>query len=326
MPKEVYAFKNNRDILLKSSSGGAFWAVLEACYRKSNNEVTVYGAMFDDKFRVVHNAAYTLEECAPFRGSKYVRSDTRNSYIEIEDELVQGKTVLFSGTPCQVAALKTRLSNKGIDTKKLYVVDVICHGTPRAEYWESYKTWIEKKYGSEFSEVSFRDKSNPGAKYSMRIAMKNGRVLVNKLETALFTRLFLRRLIMEEGCYKCPFANLHRHGDITLGDFWGIEKVMPDFPEKDGVSLVLVNTDKGSALIDEVKRAAEEDNKIIKQCFSDGYIEYQNNLQKAAERPGNTDIFKAEYKQKGFDYIVKKYAGYSFVGRMKHKVKKLLNK
>lgn len=326
MPIEVYAFKNNEDVLYKSSSGGAFWAILEACYGMSENNIVVYGASFGNDFKVMHKAAYTMEECEQFRGSKYVKSDTKNVYKEIEEHLGRGNRVLFSGTPCQVAALKTRLKNKGIDTKNLYSIDLICHGTPKPQVWEDYKRWIESKYKSKISGVSFRDKNSSGAKYSLKLTLRNGKVLVNTLETSIFTRLFLRRLIMEEGCYRCPFANMQRQGDITLGDFWGIENIMPDFPTNGGVSLILVNTDNGKLLIDEIKKNVSNEKTHIEQCFSSEYIKYQNNLQKPADRPDNIEAFKGYYREKGFDCTIKKYAGYGCLDRIKYKVKRLLNR
>ena len=261
MQVEAYAFKNSEKILSQSSSGGAFWAVVEACYEinKEETNVVTYGAVFDNDFKVIHKAAYTLKECEQFRGSKYVKSDVSCVYKEIEELLIQDRCVLFSGTPCQVAALKIRLKNKGIETKKLYLVDLICHGTPKPKFWEDYKSWIEKKYNSKISGASFRDKKNSDAKYSMRITLHSGKELVNTLESSIFTRLFLRRLIMEEGCYRCPFANMQRQGDITLGDFWGIESIMPEFPSKGGVSLVLVNTEKGKRLIEEIKKDTDQE-------------------------------------------------------------------
>ena len=326
MPLEVYAFKNNDDSLYKSSSGGAFWAIIEACFAECKENAVIYGAAFDDELKVMHKAAYTKEECQCFRGSKYVKSSIRNAYEKIEENIKHGKCVLFSGTPCQVAALKTRLNNKGIDTSGLYLVDLICHGTPKANVWEDYKNWIEKKYKSKITEVSFRDKSNQNTKYSIKLMLENGKVLNNNLEVSMFTRLFLRRYIMEDGCYKCPFANLNRQGDITLGDFWGIEAVMPEFPKAGGVSLVLVNSDKGKKLIDKVRENAAEHECHIKKCISDGYITYQNNLQKPAEKPKSLDKFRKEYKEKGFEYIIKKYAGYGLLDRIKYSIKSIMKR
>ncbi len=333
MPIEVYAFKNNENILSKSSSGGAFDAVVKAYYnankekyRLNESDMLVYGAAFDDDFNVVHKAAYSKDECKMFRGSKYVKSHVGNVYKEVGEHLLRGKAVLFSGTPCQVQALKNFLRSNDIETERLYLIDLICHGTPKPEIWSDYRKWIEKKYTSKITWVSFRDKSDKSKNYSIRINLQNGKSLVNKLETSLFTGLFLNRYIMEQGCYKCPFANLNRCGDITLGDFWGIEDIIPEFPKQDGVSEVLVNSQKGMILLEDIKKHSQKDKTFLKQCFSNEYIKYQNNLQKPAEKPKRLEEFNLDYKIGGFEYIIKKYVGYNYKGKLKYYIKKILKK
>lgn len=327
MPIEVYAFRNNNDILYQSSSGGAFFGIVEACYRINEKEraVVVYGAAFDENFDVIHKAAHSLEECKMFMGSKYVKSNTAGIFSEIEAVLKEGKAVLFSGTPCQVAALKKRLKSNNVNTEYLYTIDLICHGTPRALFWDEYKKWIKNKYKAEITDVAFRDKSKGSKKYSLRINLSNGKVLVNRLETSVFTRLFLRRFIMTEGCYKCPYACMNREGDITLGDFWGIEKIMPDFCDEGGASEVLINSEKGRLLMEELKGYFKNDERHIKKCLTDDFIIYQNNLQRPAQRPENIDEFYKDYNEKGFCYIIRKYAGYDLSGRIKRKIKQVLH-
>lgn len=326
MPISVYAFINNKDILFKSSSGGAFTAIAKTFFDLNPAcSHIVYGACFDKDFNVVHDAAYTLADCEKFRGSKYVRSTSAPVYEKIEKNLLANKYVLFSGTPCQVAALKKSLKNKNIDTAKLYTIDLICHGSPKPQIWTNYKNWLEKKYKSKICYVNFRHKDENNKSYCLKIKLKNGQVLINTLETSIFRRLFFRGFAFPDGCYKCPFANLNRLGDITLGDFWGIENIFPAFPAKNGVSEILVNSEKGNILLTNLKNSLTED-ALLKQCFSDDYIKYQNNLQKPANKPPNYKQFVEDYNKRGFEYVIKKYVGYNISGKIKYILRKFITK
>lgn len=321
MPIKVYAFRNKLSVTNKSSSGGAFSAivetVMEMCFK--GTKVIVYGASFDDKNNVIHKAAYSLKECEQFRGSKYVKSSiAKEIYQNICKELSNGDTVIFSGTPCQVYALKSYLKRKNINSDRLLLIDLICHGTPNKEIWNDYLRWIENKYNSKVDKISFRDKSIKGKKYCMRIDLKNGKVLINRLNTSIYLRLFLEGMILSKGCLRCPFAKLEREGDITLGDFWGVEQVMNDFPNDNGVSEILVNTPKGINIMDKIIEKSKIGNgSKIEECISNDYILYQNNLKRPAVKPKNYDEFWEDYYSHGFDFVIKKYLNYGFIQKIK---------
>lgn len=321
----IYAFRNKKEIERKSSSGGAFTAIVEAAFNifgeGCRDNLTVYGAMFDDDLNVVHAAAKDLTSCQAFRGSKYVESNIIGCYSKIGEALRDGNVVLFSGTPCQVSAIKHYLKQKNINTEYFFTVDVLCHGTPSRRLWNDYKEWLEKKNKSKPIEFSFRYKDARWRLYPCMAKFTDGRVRVNTQDVRLFTTLFFTNLTYRECCYHCQYASLKREGDITLGDFWGFEDVMPAIAQKwnikasQGVSLVMIHSDKGKLLWDEVIK--NEDAVLCEPCLSEKYVKYQHNLSSPTEKPVLADKFKEDYKKYGFDYVIKKYANYNFRGKIR---------
>ena len=145
MPMEVYAFSNREDVLRKASSGGAFLAVAEAFFEtEPHREHAVYGVCFDEALMPIYRRVTALADCALFCGSKYVRADLGDTYARIKEDLSDGALVLLVGTPCFVAGLRKNLAAASVSDAGLYCIDLICHGTPSANYWADYKTWLEK--------------------------------------------------------------------------------------------------------------------------------------------------------------------------------------
>ena len=213
------------------------------------------------------------------------------------------------------------IHNKEIDDTNLIRIDIICHGTPKPEIWSDYVQWLEMKNKSKLIDFSFRYK---GCKktYSSYAKFENGKEKINSFDIKMFNRLFLRRLILTEKCFKCEFAKIERITDITLGDFWGIEKIMPDFSKDNGVSEILVNTAKGKYIIESIKKFNRKNADIrLEQCLTNEYIKYQNNLNQPTEKPVDYDNFKIEYKNNGIEFVMKKYAGYTLKGKIKDFVK-----
>ncbi len=297
------------------------WKQLLTFCGGGRSNLTVYGAMFDDSLNVVHGAAKDIASCEVFRGSKYIESNIIDCYSEIEEELIEGNAVLFSGTPCQVSAIKHYLKQKAINTEKFYTVDILCHGTPSKLLWNDYKEWLEKKNKSKLVDFSFRFKNARWNLYPCMAKFEDGTVKVNTQDVRLFTTLFFSNLAYRESCYHCRYANLKREGDITLGDFWGFENVMPattkqwNVKANQGVSLVLVNSEKGKGLWAEVQKRSDE--VLCEQCLSEDYVTYQHNLSSPTEKPALADKFRKDYKAFGFEYVIKKYAHYNLTGKIK---------
>jgi len=322
--KKVYALKNSEKELMKSSSGGAFIAicnVFEKKYGKGN--VVFYGACFDKDLNVTHNYVTTLEDCKIFQGSKYVKSNYSSCLKNIENNLNEKKAVLFSGTPCQVFAIKTYLNNKKVDTNKLLCVDIICHGTPKKQVWDDYKKWLEKKEKSTLINYSFRYKPEGWKAYPALAEFINGNKKINTAETSVYSKLHMLGYTINEGCFSCQFSNQNRYGDITLGDYWGIENINSNISNKNGVSLVITNTDNGDSLLEQMKK---DEKILVIETKTDSYIKYQHNLKNATERPKKYEKFWEDYNKNEFEIILKKYLGYGKKYIIKHNLKRMIRK
>ena len=273
-PLFVYAAKN-RDgkIRMSSSSGGVFTALAETVISEGG---VVFGACFDDKWEVMHTYADTLEGLSKLRGSKYVQSRMEFCYQQAETFLKAGRKVLFSGTPCQISGLKLYL-RKGYEN--LLTVDIVCHGVPSPGVWRKYlkeqvallreknTVLLRPIHGRDalVEGISFRDKSLGWKKYSFALVLSTTNGSGEKFSFCsripftenTFMRGFLANLYLRPSCYACPAKCGKSGSDITIGDFWGIEHVKPEFDDDKGMSCVLVNTDQGYkmvAWIDKVER------------------------------------------------------------------------
>lgn len=250
---KVYACKNkNEKIRLSSSSGGIFQEFAEVIISKNGN---VYGAVFDENFKVIHKKVNNLLDIEKVKKSKYVQSDMKNVIQEIRQDILEEKQVLFSGTPCQVQALNSR----GLRQKEnLYTVDLVCHGVPSPKIFEEYKKFLESKYNSKIVDINFRWKDEESTQ-NIKIIFENGEEYIsNKEKGDIFYNLFLEDLILRDSCYSCQYRELNRVSDISIADFWGIEKgKYKDFYDKKGISLVLINTEKGLELFNSIKEKIE---------------------------------------------------------------------
>lgn len=291
-----------------SRSGAAFIAISD--YILENGGV-IYGAGYTDHFRVIHKRATTKQERDEFKGSKYVQSDLNSIFREIKKDLKNGTIVLFSGTPCQTAGLAAYIG-KNL-RKKLFLVDIVCHGVPSPYIWRDYLTFIEKKEKSKICKVNFRDKEKFGW-----TAHKETFKFINKKETSedYFTYLFYQHIIFRHSCQECYFTNLKRPSDITIADFWGWEKSDPTFNADDkGASLILINTERGKEVLKEVNKDLTIFPVKLKNCI-------QPNLQHPSIMHPKRINLENDYMHNGFTYILKKYGNYGW----KYNIRRFLRK
>ena len=289
---DAYAARHkDMDEVMKSRSGAAFVAISDYILEQGG---VVYGAGYKDHFRVAHKRATTKEERDEFRGSKYVQSDLTGVFSQVKQDLKNGLIVLFSGTACQTAGLKSYIGNKL--SANLYLIDIVCHGVPSPFIWRDYIAHLEKKYGSEISSVNFRDKQMYGWRaHHETFKYKSGG---GKMR---YTYLFYKNIILRKSCAKCHYTNLKRPSDITLADFWGWEKTDKHFNEDNkGCSLVFCNTEKGRRLFECVRDRMNVIPAKIENCK-------QPNLEKPTEEHPLRDEFEKDYAQYGFYYTLKKY-------------------
>lgn len=252
-PIKVYGCKSkDKDIQLKSSSGGAFSVLADSILSQGG---LIFGAIFDESFKVVHSCTDRKERIDAFRRSKYVQSDTLHTFTSVKEALSSGREVLFCGTPCQIKGLKLFLQ-KPFDN--LTTVDIICHGVPSPKVWHDYIDALGKKMGSDYklSSVNFRSKKAGGWKrFAIELVFssesgKSAKRVIQHPRDNTFYQLFFQNISLRPACYQCPAKGFTSGSDLTLADFWGIEKTAPQFDDDNGVSLVFVNTRKGSSLTD----------------------------------------------------------------------------
>lgn len=234
-----YAVMAANAVRAKSSSGGVFTIVAEAILARGG---AVCGAAFDENMECRHVIVETVEGLEALRGSKYVRSTLpRGLFADIRRLLAEGRTVLFSGTPCQVAAANRIIG----EHPRFYTIDLICNGAPRPDLFRQYL--VENWGDGKVKDYCFRHKRDgwQKGKFIIRVVLKNGKVGWRKSSSDEYMKAFNRGLSLGDGCFHCPFSKLERPGDITLGDFWGVRA---KFDDKKGTSVVLVNTEKGGLL------------------------------------------------------------------------------
>lgn len=261
-PQRVYAIASKNNDLIKNSASGGLFATMAMHVLERGG--CVYGAVMqyeEHELHIRHICCETKEELYRLQGSKYVQSSLGNTFKDVQKKLKANFLVLFSGTPCQVDALKSYLRK---DYSNLITVDIICHGVPSEQFFNDYIHYTEKKIGGEIKEFKFRDKSsgwglNARARYT-NTKGENSDYYVSYLDSSYYD-LFLSAKIYRENCYKCPYATGNRCGDITIGDYWGIEEEHPEslvqnggwLSEKSGISVNMLNSDKGIAFFDEIK-------------------------------------------------------------------------
>lgn len=246
-PLNVYAAKNSDDeVRHQSSSGGIFTLLAEQTIKDGG---VVFGACWDKDWNVKHDYAECLDDLAKFRGSKYLQSVIGDTYIKAEQFLKASRKVMFTGTPCQIAGLKHFLRK---EYDNLLAVEVICHSVPSSGVWQQYLIEKLQTLGwnkSDIRHISFRSKATGWKGYSFMIENKDGNVFLELGSKNAFMRGFLANLYTRPSCKKCPAKQLKSGSDITLGDFWGINSLMPEIDDDKGVSVVIVNTEKGRETI-----------------------------------------------------------------------------
>lgn len=240
LPHPYVARQKNITEVLKSQSGGIFAALSDIILYWNG---AIYGAAFDSSFRITHKRAVNKLQRDEFRGSKYVQSDVHGIFKQVETDLRNGLFVLFSGTPCQIAGIKSYLHLRNVNCNSLFTCDIICHGVSSPQIWNDYLKYIENKKNAKVTNVNFRDKNFGWASHIETFKLGNGQYIQNPYK-------FYQNITFRHSCNSCPYSNLRRPGDITLGDFWGYEKLeLKINDDNKGLSLILVNTQKGDHIL-----------------------------------------------------------------------------
>ena len=300
--KECYAlYSNDKNILLNSASGGVFTSIAKRIIEDGG---VVCGAAFtrkNSRIFVEHIIVDKEEDLTKIQGSKYVQSDLTDVLDELEKYLKSGIKVLFSGTPCPVSSIKKVYGKK---YENLYTIDIICHGVPNIDLLQDYVEYIEKKKNIKIEKIKFRDKKNGWMLNGTIDATKKGKKLkiIFSNKTSSYYYFFQNGYFYRDSCYNCCFANDHRVGDITIGDYWGVDIEHPEIKSNEGVSCLIINSNKGKKLFDE--------NEKYLTYFKTKFKKIQRNnsqLNFPTKKPDDMDYIFNKYLKDGYSVIEKKF-------------------
>lgn len=311
--KESYAGVHEPSEVFLSASGGAFWALCQILIPKG---YIIVGVRWTDNHDVVHDVAYTLEEAQYFRKSKYILSDTNGVFSKVKRLLKDGNKVVFTGSPCQVAACKNFI---GV-CDNLLLVDLVCHGAPNQDIFNKEVEYLECKHGGKLERFQFRNKKPVSGTINSRSASYkiSGKEYLVDMESDPFLKGYYSRLFYRPSCGTCRFAKPERVGDITLADAWGINDLYPELNDLAGVSLVLFNSYKGQMLIHDLKRILN-----LKKVNTDWAILGNHQLRMPTKMHSKRDTFFASFEN-DFYGAVYSCTRDSFFNRLKKKVKKMV--
>lgn len=312
----VYATKNkNEKILMESSSGGFFSNLASTVISEGG---IVYGVCYDKNIKAVFWRVDNLEDLKFLRGSKYVQADTQGIYKKVLKDLKDDKLVMFVGTPCQVAALK-ELKNKY--RNKLLLVDFICHGVNSPKLFSEFIRFVEKKRKKRILFYYNRSKIT-GWNHTEMIGFEDG---TNDYESPLsqaWRNIFYNHNCLRPTCYHCLYNSYdRRRSDITIADYWGIEKYHPNFDFSNGTSLVVIYSSQGMKWFEKSKNSMVFVSSKMENC-----LDRQPHFRGESAKTVNRIQFWEDYKFKGIGYIIKKYGKYDVKNITKYFLKRYINK
>lgn len=315
---KIYAAKHKTSgIRAQSTSGGAFTALSDEVLRQGG---VIYGAAYDEKFNVKHIRVTDVMGRNCLRGSKYVQSNMGSCYQDVRQDLDEGYKVLFSGTPCQIASLRTFLKK---EYENLIMVDIVCHGVPSNKIWQDYLYLIQQKIGHKVVAVNHREKAKTGWHHPQVKLEFDDSKPHNFHGIQSYFQLFNTNLCLRPSCLYCKFLSYARPSDISIADYWGIERFRKDFDDNKGTSMILLNTEKGIKLFEKIKTDLEYFQSDKEHCW-------QGRLQGRSTIPEGIDDFWNEYLNRGIKYVLIKYTDYSpvrlFVKKVKRRLRMMVGK
>ncbi len=309
------AYSNDEDAKKTSSSGGIFDLIAKNILKDHG---IVVGAAFNDKMELKHTAIEKIEDLEKLKGSKYLQSELDNIFSYIKEK-INSRKVLFVGTPCQVAGLHAFLKK---DYDNLVCVDLFCHGVPSTKLFTKYIKELEKDNNSKVINYNFRDKKTGWDSYSNTCRLKNNKEISQLQKDNNYMKLFLSDIALRESCYNCNFKLGNKYSDITLGDFWGVQKYYPEMYNKQGVSAIIVNTEKGQKVFEDISNDLS-----YKECKLENIVSGNPSLAISGKTPKLRNEFFDELDNKDIDYLTKKYQKkISLISKLKNKIKSLIKK
>lgn len=324
---QVYAAKYVDKIRDGSASGGLFPAL--AKYVLENENGYVCGCILNQETLMPeHIVSNNWVDVLRMRDSKYVQSSIGDCYCKIKTLLKQDQFILFTGTSCQVAGLYSFLDSTRVERKKLITVDFFCHGVPSPQIWKDYLSFYQKQKKRKPVGYRFRCKkygwgsSSRGSSHLNSITYRNAIKVAREdnfsWASRMWRSIFFSNLCIRRYCHNCPYASVDKPADLTMGDFWGIEKFYPDFDDGKGSSLVLTRTKKADTVLKTASWLT------IMPVMLKEVLEKQANAFKPSPSHIQREEFWQDYREKGFSFCAKKYFGYTVKNRIKLLMKRIL--
>lgn len=325
--KACYAVANaSKGELMASSSGGAFSIIARAALKEDG---VVYGHAFVGPTEVRCVRVDDPSGLPRLRGSKYVQSYMGTAMRDVLSDLRAGRMVVFSGTPCQVAGLRSFLRAKGVSDDGLLLVDIVCHGVPSQAFFAACMGWEHR--GSRLESIRFRDKQEGWGTVGGTTATVTATVFHRLAtrdrafspETSYYYERFLAGDVYRESCYRCPYAGGERPGDVTIGDFWGLDHEAAGLDPCGGISLVIANTARGEATILDIKRSSRWVERPLEEAVAGN-----DQLRQPTTRPPARDEVLEEWVRSGIGVLEEGYRRETAWRRRlwlaRHVVKKIL--
>lgn len=252
-PSHCYAVQiTDKKVLFESTSGGLFYALAKYIFQQQG---VVYGCAFNENYDALIIRTESLEQAKPIHGSKYVWSECSKSYPLVKNDLEKGLTVLYTCLPCQASGLKKYL---GKNYDNLFLVDVLCGGAPSPFAFQKYLETLTDNNGKGELQFQFRDKERFGSGVDCTYMHNGKKHYETWLENSFYFAFSSKsRITWRKSCYGCNYKSMKRVTDLTIGDYWGVENHHSGFNTKDGVSVALINTDKGDRLFDQIKESVQ---------------------------------------------------------------------
>ena len=298
------------DVLKESSSGGVFSAA--ASYFLMDEGI-VYGCVFDETCTAVYRRVSSVEDMIRMRGSKYVWADASPCYRSVKADLEAGRKVLFCATPCQVSGLILYL---GKCYSNLYTIDFLCGGPPSPYVFEKYIQSFTSAEERKQLNFKFRDKEKNGTGYCISYIQNGNKHYCGPL-TSSYLYLFSNKLVQRNACYHCSFRGTHRIADATMGDFWGAKEAFPEWDDKAGISLLLINSKKGNDILEIVKKSCKVAAASVEDVAKKNILRLDNSI-KRIPIPNDREPFFALLEKKGWKKASLRYT------LTKKRIKKML--
>lgn len=282
---KCYAVKHKDDNEIFSSRSGAVFIALAELVLKQNG--VVFGVEFDTVNHIIHKQENDKSGVNKFKGSKYVQSDMKECFSECEQLLIEGKKVLFSGTACQIDGLLSFMRIRKVDISSLITVDIICHGVPSPKLWRDFIAFIEKKHNKSVIAADFRDKEQFGWREHKETIIFEDNYSISMRN---WTNVFYKHIMFRDSCYNCSYTTPYRNSDITIADYWGIENNVPEYDDNKGVSLVMIQSQKGKQYFEEIKECIYYKETKLESSM-------QPNLSHPSIKGDSYDIFWKDYSK-----------------------------